>query len=87
MSQSILEGQVGAGLDLDTAAGQLLLSPDTVSPLSLGPPHMTRWRQREAVTAAPDDSNRIVLLRDGAVDTTSQVLESQVTCLYLVRSL
>ena len=59
-------------------------SPDTLSPLSLGPPHMTRWRQREAVTAAPDDSNRIVLLRDGAVDTTSQVLESQVTCLHLV---
>ena len=59
-------------------------SPDTVSPLSLGPPHMTRWRQREAVTAAPDDSNRIVLLRDGAVDSTSQVLDSQVTCLHLV---
>ena len=34
MSQSILEGQVGAVLDLDTAAGQLLLSPDTVSPQS-----------------------------------------------------
>ena len=59
-------------------------SAETVSPLSLGPPHMTRWRQREAVTAAPDDSNRIVLLRDGAVDTVSQVLHSQVTCLLLV---
>ena len=59
-------------------------TPDNTSPLSLGPPHMTRWRQREAVTAAPDDSNRIVLLRNGAVDTVSQVLDSHVTCLHLV---
>ena len=57
---------------------------DTVSPLSLGPPHMTRWKQREAITAAPDDSNRIVVLRNGAVDTVSQVLDSHVTCLHLV---
>ena len=32
-------------------------------PLSLGPPHMTRWRDRVAVTAAPDDMNRIVVIK------------------------
>ena len=36
-------------------------------PLSLGPPHMTRWRDREAVTAAPYDMNRMVVLRGGVL--------------------
>ena len=35
VSESILERQAVARLDLDTAAGQLLLTPDTVSPQSL----------------------------------------------------
>ena len=34
VSESILESQAVAKLDLDTAAGQLLLNPDTVSPQS-----------------------------------------------------
>ena len=34
VSDSLLERQAVAGLDLDKAAGQLLLTPDTVSPQS-----------------------------------------------------
>ena len=56
-------------------------------PLSLGPPHMTRWRDREAVTAAPDDMNRMVVLREGVVSHTSPVETSHITCLMLSRDL
>ena len=34
VSESLLERQAVAGLNLDKAAGQLLLTPDTVSPQS-----------------------------------------------------
>ena len=60
---------------------------DSMTPLSLGPPHMTRWRDRVAVTAAPDDMNRMVVIRDGAVTSMSPVEESHVTCLMLSRDL
>ena len=56
-------------------------------PLSLGPPHMTRWRDREAVTAAPDDMNRMVVLREGVVTNTSPVETSHITCLMLSKDL
>ena len=56
-------------------------------PLSLGPPHMTRWRDREAVTAAPDDMNRMVVLRGGVVTNTSPVEMSHITCLMLSKDL
>ena len=56
-------------------------------PLSLGPPHMTRWRDREAVTAAPDDMNRMVVLREGVVTNTSPVEMSHITCLMLSKDL
>ena len=52
-------------------------------PLSLGPPHMTRWRNREAVTAAPDDMNRMVVLHSGNVVHLSEVQPSPITCIQL----
>ena len=48
---------------------------------------MTRWRDREAVTAAPDDMNRMVVLREGVVTNTSPVEMSHITCLMLSKDL
>ena len=42
----------------DIEAGAEEAAGPAKQPLSLGPPHMTRWRDRVAVTAAPDDMNR-----------------------------
>ena len=52
-------------------------------PLSLGPPHMTRWRGRTPVTAAPDDTNRVAVLYSGTVEHRSGVQEGVVTALQL----
>ena len=66
---------------------EMLEQDRDLGPLSLGPPHMTRWRDQTMVTAAPDDMNRMVVIRDGAVVSVSGVVESHVTCLMLSRDL
>ena len=53
------------------------------SPLSLGPPHSTRWRDGQPITAAPDDRNRVAVLQARAVVATTGEEESPVTCLEL----
>eukprot|EP00090_Calanus_glacialis_P007925 TRINITY_DN16316_c0_g1_i1.p1 TRINITY_DN16316_c0_g1~~TRINITY_DN16316_c0_g1_i1.p1 ORF type:complete len:931 (+),score=202.36 TRINITY_DN16316_c0_g1_i1:124-2793(+) len=52
-------------------------------PLSLGPSHMTRWRNRVAITAAPDDMNRMVVLHNGNVVHLSTVQPSPITSIQL----
>ena len=52
-------------------------------PLSLGPPHMTRWRGRTPITAAPDDTNSVAVLNYGNVEHRSPVQEGAVMALEL----
>ena len=52
-------------------------------PLSLGPPHMTRWKNKVPITAAPDDMNRLVILHNGNVVHLSPVQACTITCIQL----
>ena len=52
-------------------------------PLSLGPPHVTRWLGSTAVTAAPDDTNRVAVLAGGNVKHRSTVQKGAVMALHM----
>ena len=56
---------------------------DDQRPLSLGPPHVTKWLNRAPITAAPDDTNRIAVLNGGNVEYRSEAQEGVITTLQL----
>ena len=56
---------------------------DDQRPLSLGPPHVTKWLGHTPITAAPDDTNRIAVLNCGNVEHRSEAQEGVVTTLQL----